>query len=258
MKAQGACVVAATVALTSCVAYNTDCPPDESAVIGQTETVLDLRHSFVRTHEAPIGNLITDAFYDYLVPQGAELALVNGGSIRDRTDCSATDFIDRGPIRLGQLVEILPFDNKVALVEVTGRELAKVLEQSVARLGDPGEPGMAGQFLQVSHLRFDVDCAQPAQVGDQVGNRVRNIEIRSSSGVYDAWNPNATYVVATNSFLSNGGDGYVWLRTQRPLTDPRPDFAVVASYIAAFPGRSVAPTVDGRIHLLESCVAALP
>jgi 5'-nucleotidase / UDP-sugar diphosphatase len=250
--------LAALWTLTGCVAYNADCSPDETGIIGQTETVLDLRHSFVRTQEAPIGNLITDSFYDYLQPQGARLALVNGGSIRDRSACHDSDFIDRGPIRLGTLVDILPFENELALVEITGSDLYKALEHSVARLGDPGEAGVAGQFLQVSRLRFDVDCAQPAQEGDQVGYRISRVEVRDAADTFSAVNSAETYLVATNTFLADGGDGYAWLREKRTQADQRPDFLVVASYVSSRPEHTVAPSVDGRIRLSDSCFSALP
>jgi len=237
-----------------CLAYNAECPPDTTPIIGRTESFLDLRHSFVRTREAPIGNLITDAFYAELLSFGADLAIVDSGSIRDQSDCGAMDFIDAGPVSRGLIAEILPFDNKLALVEVTGNDLMKVLEHSVARLGDPGEMGVASQFLQVSHLQFQVDCAGAAQEGNQVGERVSHVAIADAAGSWTPLDAQQTYRIATNTFLADGGDAYLWLRNQHPLPSALPDFVVVATYISTQPGSVVAPAVSGRILLDQSCL----
>ncbi len=262
MSRRAAWVIAGALCLAGCVAFNPDCPADETALIGRTETLLDLRRSFVRTREAPIGNLITDAFYDHLAAEfGSQpgFAVVNAGAIRDRTDCETREFIDRGPVTLGQIADMLPFDNRVVLVEVSERDLWRALEHSVARLGDPGEAGLAGQFLQVSHLRFTVDCAQPAAQSSVVGQRITRLFIADASGNEQELSRASVsdtnrYRIATNSFLADGNDGYTGLfaRQAIPAELERPDFVVVANYIADH--TPVAPVSEGRIELLPSCL----
>ena len=92
-------LVTVLAGLTGCLAYNVECPSDDSAVLGRTESLLDLRRTFLRTREAPIGNLIADAFYDHMraqfQPDDKVIAVVNAGSIRDRNDCRITEFIER-------------------------------------------------------------------------------------------------------------------------------------------------------------------
>jgi 2',3'-cyclic-nucleotide 2'-phosphodiesterase (5'-nucleotidase family) len=254
----------------ACLAYNPDCPPDETSVVGHVETLLDLRRSFIRTREAPVGNLITDAFYAHMAAEfGATLgiAVVNAGAVRDRTDCAAREFIDRGPVTLGQIADMLPFDNEVVLTEIGERDLWRALEHSVARLGDPGETGLAGQFLQVSHLRVSVDCSLQA-AGDDidgpiVGQRITGIEVIDADGhatPLDKVNPSPTtrYKVATNTFLADGGDGYtgIFARQAVPGELSRPDFVVVANYIADH--TPVSPAVEGRITLATSCIEDVP
>ncbi len=243
---------------TGCEAYNPACRVDETSVVGQTESFLDLRPAVVRTQEAVVGNLIADALYDALTDNGVAAAVVDAGAIRDRSACGPHAFIDRGPVQLGELADMLPFENNLALVQVNGSELAKVLEHSVARLGEAGPVGQAEQFLQVSHLQFHVDCSKAAQQGDQVGQRITNIALLDRDGVAHPLDVAATYLIATNTRLAAGHDGYTWLNQPRPLTDPPADFMVVANYIASRPGRSVAPTVEGRIVLNDNCETILP
>ncbi|MBI5509812.1 MAG: 5'-nucleotidase C-terminal domain-containing protein [Deltaproteobacteria bacterium] len=249
---------AALCHLSGCVAYNNDCPVDLSPVVGRTEVSLDLRHTFLRTAEAPVGNLVADALFSFTAGLGTALAVVNAGAISDRSGCGLTDVIDRGPVRLGRLAELLPFDNEVAQVEISGRDLRRLLERSVAHLTDPGEAGLSGQFLQVSHLRFSADCTKPAAEGDQVGQRVTNIEIGDPGTGLAPVADDQRYLVATNSFLAAGGDGYSWLTNRHPLADAPADFVVVANYISAQTDRSVAPAVDGRIELAPSCTTTPP
>jgi 2',3'-cyclic-nucleotide 2'-phosphodiesterase (5'-nucleotidase family) len=190
------------------------------------------------------------------------------------------EIIDRGPIRLGQLAGMLPFENLVVLVEVSEIDLWDVLEHSVARLGNPGDAGIAGRFLQVSHLRFDVDCDRPAATADQVGERVtaitwideaqdgsteehvldRGARNDPSRGACDdgGGNPAPCLIgIAVNDFLEGGGDGYEWLRTKIGIAEERADFVAVANYIANQPNQAVSPAIEGRINLDASCTRRL-
>jgi len=54
----------------------------------------------------------------------------------------------------------------------------------------------------LSTIRWDVDP------GAADGERFSNIEVRDDDGEWGAIDPVATYVVATNSFIAAGRDGY--------------------------------------------------
>ncbi|HRE29927.1 MAG TPA: 5'-nucleotidase C-terminal domain-containing protein, partial [Anaerolineales bacterium] len=59
--------------------------------------------------------------------------------------------IPAGDITLGQLLEVTPFGNTLARVDLTGAQLKAALENGVSALG--GTSG-TGRFPQVSGLRF--------------------------------------------------------------------------------------------------------
>jgi 5'-nucleotidase/UDP-sugar diphosphatase len=166
-------------------------------------------------------------------PQGARVALHNGGGVRAS--------IPRGPVTLGQILEVLPFGNEVSLVTVTGRQLVDALENGVSQV-----EGGAGRFPQVSGLRFSFDPAAAA------GARVRVVEVWDPTlDAYRALLPEESFIVATNDFLAGGGDGYTafaggvdrydtgWL-----LSD------VLAEYVREHSPLRV--EVDGRIRIADS------
>ncbi len=256
-----ALAVVATLFLPSCLAYNPECEPDNTEIIGYTDTLLDLRQSFVRTREAPIGNLVADSFLEHFGGQ-ADIALVNSGSIAESVDCDSSGFIDRGPIRMGQISNMLPYDNQVVRVQMSGADIRQALEHAVARLGLPGESGAATRFLQVAKLHFTVNCARAAQGDGVVGQRIGTpIKILNTLGEWVDLDENEggtpqLYSVATTSFLADGGDDFEWMRTLLPDANPGDDFVVVAAYLTSL--TSVAPAFEGRIQLDDNCQLRYP
>jgi len=263
VSARQASGVAALVAVLGggCMAYNADCPPDDTPVAGYTEVPLDVRLEVLRTQEAALGDLIADAFHEHLRIEGVDLTVVNAGSIRNRTRCETVDTIEPGPITTAQLTDLLPFANDVVMVQASGRELRAALEHSVSRLGEPGVWGLAGQFLQVSHVRFAVDCSRTAAVGAEIiGSRIAgDIVLLRDNGAEEVVVPDGSYRIVTNSFIASGGDGYEWLTSLVPRDRSDPAVGVVNRYLADADDPSteaiegVAPQVEGRIVIDPNC-----
>jgi 2',3'-cyclic-nucleotide 2'-phosphodiesterase (5'-nucleotidase family) len=158
-----------------------------NVTIGPTVGPLDSRRNIVRTQEAAIGNLITDAMRE---TTGADVAITNGGGIRADKQYAAGTVLTRKDI----LAE-LPFGNVTVVTELTGQNIWDALENGVSQV----ENG-AGRFPQVSGLKAVVDLKQPA------GKRVVSVEVNGKP-----IDLKATYKVATNDFMLNGGDGYTAL-----------------------------------------------
>jgi 5'-nucleotidase / UDP-sugar diphosphatase len=97
----------------------------------------------------------------------------------------------------------------------------------------------AGRFPQVSGLTFQADLKKPK------GQRVTEVMIAGKP-----LERAATYTLATNDYMYNGGDGYVMLKSAKPLLGVR-DAKLMANdvmaYIAA--AKTVAVKVEGRIGL---------
>ncbi len=191
----------------------------------------------VRRRETNLGNLVAD-----IVRQtaGAQAALINGGGIRTS--------IKAGTIRMKDIYNVLPFDNYVVAVRLTGAQLRAALEHGVSAVEQN-----AGRFPQVSGLRFTYNPQAPA------GSRIR--EVRVGTAPLDL---QKEYTVATNDFLVAGGDGYAafqealgseggyratgGLLSSAQLTYNAPGRwlrDIVVDYLRT--ARTVAPRVEGRI-----------
>lgn len=196
--------------------------------VGKVATALDSRRATVRGGEAAIGNLIADAIRQGV---GADLAITNGGGIRADRTYEAGTILTRRDVQ-----SELPFGNRTVKLELTGAQVVAALENGVSQVRE-----MAGRFPQVSGLRFSYDPqADP-------GHRVSKVEVAGRP-----IDPDATYSVATNDFMADGGDGYVVFREGRMLIDPNAA-QIMASQVIDYVRRegTVAPEVEGRITPLR-------
>jgi len=150
--------------------------------IGETQVDLDGEH--VRTGETNLGDFVADVMRQ---TAGAEAALIDGGTIRTG--------IPQGKITVKDVYAMLPFDNYLVAISLTGAQLKAALEHGVARLEERSR-----SFPQVSGLTFTYSRSAPA------GFRVKDITVGGQP--LDA---QKEYVVATNDYLVAGGDGYTVL-----------------------------------------------
>lgn len=201
-----------------------------AAPVGATSVELDALSVSNRQKETNIGNFIADSYRSAV---SADIGFVNGGSIRADLTYSP------GPLTKRDVLSILPFNNPIVKVEVTGKLLRRILEHGVARSG-PGEDNEPGRFPQVSGVRFEYDASKAA------GSRVVSISV-SGKPVTDI----GVYTIATSDFLvSRGGDGYTMLKEGKLLADaasaPK-DSDVFEAAIRNSPNSTISPRVDGRI-----------
>ncbi|MBU0607387.1 MAG: 5'-nucleotidase C-terminal domain-containing protein, partial [Armatimonadetes bacterium] len=188
-----------------------------SQVVGQAGAPLDGERSRVRSQETNLGNLVADAMRER---SEADVALVNGGGIRAS--------IDAGPITLGELLTVLPFNNELVTLELTGDLLQQVLRHDAAGAAEEDNGG----FLQVSGVSFTIRQGQTADI--KVGGKPLQAD--------------KTYKVATVDFLADGGNGYTaFQQGQNKRMVGVLLSQLVLDYLAAH--EPVAPQVEGRIRV---------
>lgn len=198
--------------------------------VGKTGVVLDALSVSNRTKETNIGNFIADSYRD---AAGADVALVNGGSIR------ADLTYNPGVLTKRDVLSMLPFNNPIVKIEITGKTLRAALEHGVARsaVGEDGEPG---RFPQVSGMSFEYDPAKPA------GSRLVKVLV-GGVPLDDA----RTYTLATSDFLvTRSGDGYTMFKDAKILTaadKAQRDSDVFERAIRTAPSTTIAPELEGRI-----------
>ncbi|HEX8773435.1 MAG TPA: bifunctional UDP-sugar hydrolase/5'-nucleotidase [Pyrinomonadaceae bacterium] len=214
-------------------------------MVGRTRVRLEAGSEASRTGETNVGDFITDAFRQAM---GADVALLNGGSIRADTT------FEPGPLSRHDVQAILPFSTEVVKIAVTGATLRKALENGVSQSGPGTEPG---RFPQVSGLRFSFETSSP------VGSRVKRVTVNGQP-----LDDKKTYTLATNVYLIGGGDGYDMFKNAKLLTktgESQIDADILRKAIAVA-ADGIAPQTDGRIEWMNKpaddnksqCVIAAP
>ncbi len=173
-----------------------------SQVVGHTAIHLEGERDQVRTGETNLGNLITDAM---LHVTGAEVALTNGGGIRES--------INAGDITKGDVITVLPFGNYIVTKRVPGADLKDALEQ-----GSDAYPESKGAFPHVGGMTFKINPNAAA------GERVYDIQIGGQP-----LDLARDYMLATNDFIAAGGDEYTMF-SDEPIAGEYPalDEALIA------------------------------
>ncbi|OIP87666.1 MAG: multifunctional 2',3'-cyclic-nucleotide 2'-phosphodiesterase/5'-nucleotidase/3'-nucleotidase [Rhodobacterales bacterium CG2_30_65_12] len=195
-------------------------------VVAETADAINGDRDSCRAIECQMGNLVADAMLDRVRDQGIQIAIQNGGGLRAS--------IDAGPVTMGEVLTVLPFQNTLSTFFVTGQVVIDALENGVSQI----EEG-AGRFPQVAGLRFTFDAT------GEPGARVADVMVADGMD-WKPIDPAATYGMVSNNFVRNGGDGYKMFLTATNVYDFGPDLAdVTAEYLA---DRSpYTPFVGGRI-----------
>ena len=231
---------------------------DGFGVVGTTASPLNGFRADIRSKETNLGRLVSDSTIwggtQYASANGlpaVDVALKNGGGIR----ASIT-----GPsmIRL-TLRAALAFNNKLAIVELTAAGLLATMENAVSRA-----PNTDGRFPQVAGMTLVYDLAQPGVEGgvtSETPSRVVSLVVTKADGTKDVVVSNGafmgdasrTFVMATNSFLITGGDGYASLAASNQIGETDiGEQQILEDYIVTVLGGSVdipEPPASPRVSL---------
>lgn len=183
-----------------------------SKVVGETRTAI----TRARDAESEMGNFLTDAMRTHVA--GVDFAFANAGGLRAD--------IDAGPITLEEVFTVLPFNNTLVLLDLTGAQVRQVLEEGAgSRFG----------VVQVSGLRWAYNPAAP------FGSRF-SVTLPGGAPL----DPNATYRIATNNFMAAGGDQFTTLTRGSRVTDT--GVSLVDTVVGLLARSSpVDPQVEGRL-----------
>ncbi len=209
-------------------------------------TILDVKtgERRVRNGETNVANLCTDA---YRLMTGADVAITNGGGVRDN--------IAAGDITYEDILKVHPFGNAICVVEVTGQQILDALEFG-ARL----YPAENGDFLQVSGMTYVIDADVPSHaiadenglfVGVEGEYRVKNVMVGDTP-----LDLQKTYTLASHDyFLKKAGGGFTMLMNGTMLQDSiMLDNQILISYITEYLHGEVGseyadPYGEGRITI---------
>lgn len=202
-----------------------------SKVVAEAGAAIDGARENCRQVECQMGNLVAEAMLDRVKDQGVTIALANGGGLRAS--------IDAGPVTMGEVLTVLPFQNTLSTFETDGATIVAALENGVSQIEDG-----AGRFLQVAGMKYTFDPAQPP------GSRVSAVEVLVGGDAWAPIDPATTYLVVTNNYVRQGGDGFEMFVNAANAYDFGPDLAdVTAEFLAR--NAPYAPFLDGRITRKE-------
>ncbi len=202
-------------------------------VIGKTSVDLIADAQIIRNQETNFGDLVADAVLWSTAWDKTQIAIVNGGGIR-RT-------IKTGDISYGDVLEVLPFGNRLVQIDLTGADVAAALENGISQIYAGG--GSGGRFPQVAGLKFSADLSKP------VGSRVTDVQIGNAKTGFKPLDKNATYRIVTNDFMAGGGDGYAMFKNGKNVNGGDvPIDQALTDYIK-FLNAPIAIKTEGRITL---------
>jgi 2',3'-cyclic-nucleotide 2'-phosphodiesterase (5'-nucleotidase family) len=177
-----------------------------------------------------LGNFVTDGMrWQASVKTGKsiDVAVMNGGGMRRQT-------IGEGELRARDIFELLPFENALITVELTGEQLKTLLTTILT--SNEGQSGARIVYKQNAEKK----------------NEAQSIKLRTVQGEREI-DPAGTYTVVTIDYLYNvGGARYGILKEGKnmkvvgiTLRDAMMNY--VKSETAA--GRNVRPNLDGRFWM---------
>lgn len=213
--------------------YRDEVEAYEATVLGHSKVILQANNC--RKGECNMGNMLTDAVVHMrasLYSVGgdnywtdAAIAFMQGGGIRGTIDTVSNG--GSGEITLGELDTVLPFRNKLMVVEITGKVLVEFLEFSVSKLDDLELGSAAFPQLSGAHVSFDLD--KPAN------ERIAELEVLCRDCEVPRYEPvvnDKTYGIIITDFVKDGGDGFTMFAEAKVLFEfPDDDISTVKEYI---------------------------
>lgn len=181
-----------------------------NVVIGQTKVPLTKSQP-----ECTMGNFVADAQMEYskTLDSNVQITVINQGGLR-------INYLAPGNITVGNIYEIMPFDNTLVIIDVNGAQIDSLCNHIIQYGGWP-----------ISGLTFTV--------GKDL--KAKDIKINGKD-----IHPNFIYKVSTSDYLANGGDNCVFF-----VKCNRKNYNVfvrdiLLDYLKLHP--TIHPTLENKIH----------
>ena len=197
---------------------------DRMAAEGLDEVLASVAEPIERTEatvyrgESRIGNFVADA---YRWAAGTDVALQNSGGIREGPSLA-------GEVTVGDLMSVVPFEEPVAVAELTGEELRGILRQASGRNLGFGEPDWWHAHLSGVTLVWDAERG----------------EIEEALVGGEPVDPDATYTLATTDYLFYSDHEFPALDEHHRVERLSIQYEVLADYAREV---GIAPAAEGRI-----------
>lgn len=173
--------------------------------------------------ESPLGNMFCDAvLYETKLLLGKDSAILsaavfNKGGLRNS--------LPKGNITVGNIFELMPFENQVVLLKLSGTQFNDMCNQIAQKGGIP-----------VGGMRMTIK-----------DNFAKDITVQGK-----AFDATKDYWVVTSDYLANGGDNYIFFKNakeRRPMDVLLRDMIITYCTHITAQGKTLIPYSDGRIQV---------
>lgn len=142
--------------------------------------------------DSPLGNLVAEAMQTRKYVE-TDFAVTNSLGIR-------TDILE-GDVTVETMFNVLPFENTIATMFLSGSEVQELLDYATRRAAGRG----CSSQVQVSGISFTMNC----RTGEAEGIRILGRPLE----------PDAVYEMATNNYMAWGGSGFEMLKRNTTKKD---------------------------------------
>ena len=194
---------------------------DLTQVVGHTTS--RLRRFGNDGGDSPLGNLVVEAM-QYRSGIETDFGLTN--SLGIRTDIQGpSDSSSTHEVTIEELFNVLPFDNSITTMFLSGTEVQALFDYVTARSASRGCSSQA----QISSARFVMDCANEVALDVTVGGSwdecdnddmcIEPGEICSAGRCGRPVSASESYELATNNYIAGGGSGFSVLENNTTQED---------------------------------------
>ncbi len=177
--------------------------------------------------ESPLSNLLSDILLNYGIEfsehnqlnKNPDFSLMNHGGIRS--------FIPRGKVTIKNMYELIPFENELVYLKLSGSQVESLANHLASRGGE----GVSGISFGIS------------------GNKAVNIKVNGRN-----LNRDKMYWLVTNDYLANGGDGMeILIHASERFNSSQKLRDIFINELREMKkrGESITGKTDGRIYYVE-------
>lgn len=159
------------------------------------------------------------------------LAVINAGGVRSDLE---------GAVTVGDAYSTLPFGSTLVTMTLSGSALASALQRNVENAY-----GISGvTFPYVANIRYSID------LNDSQSPKVVDVQVRGEDGTYQPIGGESSYKLVTTSYLTGGGDGYVFEGASDVVDTGHIDADALVQYVESQAGGVISP-LPSKITLIE-------
>jgi len=190
--------------------------------------------------ESTIGNVAADAYLAATSgpawsAKPAQIAFTNQGGLRN-------DLAGNGPVTFGQLYSVMPFNNSLVSMDLTGAQLLRLLEQQ----WEQPQPSHGNVLSGSANFTYAWDAAKPAGATPGTGQRVVPGSMRLNGAPVEMAQ---VYRITVNSFMADGGDNFAILRSGANRQSSGVDLDALSGYFKA--AGTLTPPPLGRVRRIN-------